>query len=209
MSAIQAELARRERATRRSAVEAELALLQQSFHQRLAGDRSAGPLAVDLSPIRYASFGRGGHEGDFSSASAVADGDDVLRKTPRQRVYAAERRYERRLETQAREELGAIKIQALIRGRQARKDTHAKMARKRDVRPASLPRVDQLSRWDRALSTAATCGLCHAVSLTVRYIPMRVQAYNVHVFGGRFVEERVLRDAGLLDSARKPDSTRR
>eukprot|EP01043_Picozoa_sp_COSAG02_P120028 COSAG02_NODE_56742_length_284_cov_0.583784_1_plen_74_part_01 len=74
---------------------------------------------MDPSSIRYASFGRGHHEGDFSSASAVADGDNVPRGTPRQRVYAAERRYERRLETQAREELCAIKIQALIRGHQA------------------------------------------------------------------------------------------
>ena len=31
--------------------------------------------------------------------------------------------------------------------------------------------------------------------------PLFVQAYTVQLFDGRFVEERVLRDAGLLDSA--------
>lgn len=147
MSGIQAELARRERATRRSAVEEELAQLQQSFYHRLADDRSAGQMTVDPSSIRSRSFSRGDHGAELSSASAAADGDDGPRGTPRQRVYAAERRYERRLEAQAREEQGAIKIQALLRGRQARIEARAKMARKRDVSPASPTRIDQLPRW--------------------------------------------------------------
>ena len=131
MSGVQAELARRERATRRSALEDELAQLQQSFHQRLAGDRSAGEMMIDPSFVTSPVVG----SGNFSLSSAVGeDADGAPRGTPRQRVHAADRRHEKRLEQQAQENQSVTRIQSLFRGHRARKQTRSKMARKRDVR---------------------------------------------------------------------------
>ena len=136
VSGIQAELARRERAVRKSALEQEVAMLKQSFQRRLAGDGSAGEVVLDpslgdLSASR--SIGGGGAAGDFSMNSAVSGGGDVPKGTPRQRVWAAERRRDKRLETQAREGQSVVKMQAMVRGQQARKKTHRRMARKREA----------------------------------------------------------------------------
>ena len=86
----------------------------------------------------------------------------------------------------------------------------AKMARKRDVSSASTLRRSALY-WQRVLSMEYCCWtpVCVIQRFYAKCLvqPMFVQAYNVQVFDGRFVEERVLRDAGLLDTTRTRDST--
>lgn len=157
-------------------MEQELAQLQHSFHQRLAGDRSAGELMVARSSIQSPSFGGE----DFSARSAVADVDGAPSGTPRQRVYAAERRYERRLETQAREQESATRIQAIVRGRRARAQARTKLARKRDVRTRCL-----LHRHRAPVSSTLVdvcgCPISHAVSLMIPTVSCVVSVCTARV----------------------------
>lgn len=130
VSGIQADLARGERATRRSVLEAELAQLQHSFHQRLAGNRSAGQAILDPS-LRAAAVSPSTVEGDVSPPDTDSAQVDV---TPRQRVWEAERRWEKRVDALARQELAVVRIQAMVRGFRARAKTRSRLATQRDVR---------------------------------------------------------------------------
>ena len=91
----------------------------------------------------------------FDGVSAVGvEADGLPRGTPRQRVYAADRRAEKLLETEIRQQESAVKIQTVYRGHKARAVRRQKVDR-------------------------------------------RQQAYAVERYGGKYVERKVLEDAGL------------
>ena len=119
VSALQVETARRERAERRATLERELAELKDGFQRRLAMDGTAGEVVLE-SP---------------RAAAGARTPNRVVGPmgTPRQRIWAAERRLEKQLEAEAREEAGAVAVQRMYRGWAARRETQRRLVRRREA----------------------------------------------------------------------------
>ena len=121
VSALQVETARRERAERRATLERELTELKDGFQRRLAMDGTAGEVVLE-SP-RAAAGARTPNRHELSGGMG----------TPRQRIWAAERRLEKQLEAEAREEAGAVAVQRMYRGWAARRETQRRLVRRREA----------------------------------------------------------------------------
>jgi len=121
VSALQVETARRERAERRATLERELTELKDGFQRRLAMDGTAGEVVLE-SP-RAAGAPRTPTRHELSGGMG----------TPRQRIWAAERRLEKQLEAEAREEAGAVAVQRMYRGWAARRETQRRLVRRREA----------------------------------------------------------------------------
>ena len=116
------ETARRERAERRATLERELTELKDGFQRRLAMDGTAGEVVLE-SPRAAAGAPRTPNRHELSGGMG----------TPRQRIWAAERRLEKQLEAEAREEAGAVAVQRMYRGWAARRETQRRLGRRREA----------------------------------------------------------------------------
>ena len=142
VSGIQAELARSERAARRSTLERELEDLQSSFRRKLGSDGTAGEVVLDASRTPCGTPRRGG--GGFDGVSAVgAEVGGLPRGTPRQRVATADRRAEKLLAMDVRQQESAVKIQTLYRGHKAKDVRRQKVDRRQQVRSCKIGKMDQ------------------------------------------------------------------